>query len=536
MDEFDFVIVGGGSSGCVVASRLSEDPKVTVALVEAGGFGNGWVVKLPAAGVLMVPSTLKNWAFETLQQANLNGRRGYQPRGKVLGGSSAINAMIYTRGHRWDYDHWASLGNEGWSFDEVLPYFKKAERNDEFGEPWHGRDGPLPVSKSRTDNPFHAIFLEAARQAQFPLCEDFNVPEPEGLGVYQVTQKNGERWSVARAYLHPHIGARPNLHVECNARVLRILFDEGRRATGVEFEHGGHRRIFRARSEVILSAGALQSPQILMLSGLGDENELRQFGIRTVAHLPAIGKNLQDHPDFIFGYKSRSLDLLGFSIRGFGRLARETKRYITKRRGMLTTNFAEAGGFLKTRPELSIPDIQLHFVVAMVDDHARTLHWGHGFSCHVCLLRPRSRGTVRLQSANPMAAPSIDPNFLGEPADFEQMVEAFKVTRRLMDAPALASQRTLDWVTSNVHSDDDIHAILRERVDTVYHPVGTCRMGPDETSVVDPSLRVRGVSGLRVVDCSIMPTIIGANTNAPAIMIGEKAAAMIRSGAGHGRS
>ncbi len=533
MDEFDFVIVGGGSSGSVVASRLSEDPDTSVALLEAGNAGDSWVVTTPAAGVFMVPSSLNNWAFETVPQAGLNGRRGYQPRGRVLGGSSAINAMVYTRGHRWDYDHWASLGCAGWSFDEVLPYFKKAECNEEFGEPWHGCEGPLPVSRSRTGNPFHKLFLEAARQAEFPLCDDFNVPEPEGLGIYQLTQKNGERWSAARAYLHPHIGVRRNLHVHCGARVLRILFD-GRRAVGVEYEQGGRRFSLRARREVIVSAGALQSPQILMLSGIGDANELQRFGIPVVMHLPGVGKNLQDHPDFIFGYRARSLDLLGLSLLGIGRLAREAGRYVTERRGMLTTNFAEAGGFLKTRHDLDIPDIQLHFVVAMVDDHARRLHWGHGFSCHVCLLRPQSRGTVKLQSPDPMAAPAIDPNFLGEPEDLEQMIDGFKVTRRLLDAPALAAQRTIDCFTADVRSDDEIRSILRARVDTVYHPVGTCRMGNDELSVVDPELRVRGVSGLRIVDCSIMPTLVGANTNAPAIMIGEKAAALIQATAHEG--
>lgn len=531
MDECDFVVVGGGSSGCVVASRLSEDPDTTVVLVEAGGLGADWIVRTPAAGIFMVPSRLHNWAFETVPQSGLNGRRGYQPRGKVLGGCSAINAMVYTRGHRWDYDHWASLGCTGWSFDEVLPYFRKAECNEEFGDPWHGRAGPLPVSRSRTDNPFHAVFVEAARQGGFPLCEDFNVPEPEGLGIYQVTQKNGERWSAARAYLHPHMSTRRNLHVACGAHAQRILF-EGKRAAGVEFEQGGERRIVRARREVILSAGALQSPQILMLSGIGDAGEMQAFDIPVVAHCPGVGQNLQDHPDFIFGYKAKSLDLLGLSLSGSGRLSREVLRYVRARRGMIATNFAEAGGFLKTRPERDIPDIQLHFVVAMVDDHARRLHWGHGFSCHVCLLRPRSRGTVRLQSADSRAAPLIDPNFLGEPEDLDDMVEGFKITRRLMDAPAFASRRIAECFTADVRTDDEIRAVLRQRVDTVYHPVGTCRMGGDDGSVLDPQLRVRGVDALRVVDCSIMPTLVGGNTNAPAIMIGEKAAAMIRSDPG----
>lgn len=527
VDEFDFVIIGGGSSGSVVASRLSEDPNSSVALLEAGSPGDGWVVRTPAAGVFMVPTKLNNWTFETVPQAGLNGRRGYQPRGRVLGGSSAINAMIYTRGHRWDYDHWAELGCTGWSFDEVLPFFKKAECNEEFGDPWHGREGPLPVSRSRTDNPFQEIFLEAARQAQLPLCQDFNVPEPEGLGIYQVTQRNGERWSAARAYLHNHVGVRKSLHVDCGARVRRILFDQ-RRAIGVEYEQNGQLRVLRVRREVILSAGALQSPQILMLSGIGDADELRAVGIPVIKHLPEVGRNLQDHPDFIFGYKARSLDLLGISVRGMGRLAREARRYMATRRGMLTTNFAEAGGFLKTHPELSMPDIQLHFVVAMVDDHARRLHWGHGFSCHVCLLRPRSRGSVKLKGPDPYAAPAVDPNFLGDPDDLEQMVDGFKMTRHLLDAPSLVKFRTEDCFTAGVHNDDEIRGILRERVDTVYHPVGTCRMGSDATSVVDPSLRVRGMGGLRIVDCSIMPTLVGGNTNAPAIMIGEKAAMMIR--------
>jgi choline dehydrogenase-like flavoprotein len=439
--------------------------------------------------------------------------------------------MVYTRGHRWDYDHWADLGCTGWSFDEVLPFFQKAECNEEFGSPWHGREGPLPVSRSRTDNPFHGIFLEAARQAQFPLCDDFNVPEPEGLGIYQVTQKNGERWSAARAYVQPYIGARRNLHVECGARVTRLLFN-GRRAIGVEYVRGGQRHILRARCEVILSAGALQSPQLLMLSGIGDASELREFGIPVMVHLPGVGKNLQDHPDFIFGYKAKSLDLLGFSMKGLGRFMRESRRYTSRRRGMLTSNFAEAGGFLRTRPDLDMPDIQLHFVVAMVDDHARSLHWGHGFSCHFCLLRPRSRGTVRLQSPDPMAPPLIDPNFLGDPEDLEQMVDGFKVTRRLLDAPVLAAWKTFDYYTANVHSDDEIRTVLKKRVDTVYHPVGTCRMGNGDGAVVDPSMRIHGVEGLRVVDCSIMPTLVGGNTNAPAVMIGEKASAMIRNSLG----
>jgi choline dehydrogenase-like flavoprotein len=530
MDELDYLVLGAGSAGCTLAGRLSEDAGVTVGLLEAGGTGDSWIVDTPLAGVLMVPTRINNWAFETVPQRGLDGRRGYQPRGRALGGSSAINAMIYTRGHRADYDHWASLGNEGWSFADVLAYFKKSECNEDFSGEWHGRAGPLNVAGLRTDNLFHRIFLQAAREAGFPICEDFNGPEQEGLGLYQVTQKNGERCSAARAFIRPHLGKRPNLRVECSARVLRILV-EGNRAIGAEYRQNGRRKILRARREVIVSAGAIQSPQILMLSGIGDGNELRKFGIEVVRHLPGVGRNLQDHPDFVFGYQAPSLDLLGLSGAGLLRLAREFRRYRRERRGMVTTNFAEAGGFLKTRSDLAVPDIQLHFVVAMVEDHARRLRAGHGFSCHVCLLRPKSTGAVTLAGDDPLAAPLIDPNFLDHPDDVEGMVAGFKLTRRLLDAPALASVRTRDLFTADVRSDDDIRAVLRRRVDTVYHPVGTCRMGVDEHAVVDPTLKVRSLAGLRVVDASIMPTLVGGNTNAPTIMIGEKAADMIRADA-----
>jgi len=530
MDELDYLVVGAGSAGCVVASRLSEDADVTVGLLEAGGAGDSWIVKTPLAGVLMVPTHINNWAFATVPQRGLDGRRGYQPRGRALGGSSAINAMVYTRGHPADYDHWAALGNQGWSFADVLPYFKMSECNEDFANEWHGRTGPLNVARLRTDNPFHRVFLQAAREAGFPLCDDFNGPAQEGAGLYQVTQKNGERCSAARAYIHPHLGKRRNLRVECRARVLRIPV-EGSRAVGVEYQQNGERKLLRARREVILSAGALQSPQLLMLSGIGDGNELRKFGIAVVRHLPEVGRNLQDHPDFVFGFQSMSRDLLGLTPAGLLRLLREFWRYRRARRGMLTTNFAEAGGFLKTRPDLAIPDIQLHVVVAIVEDHARRLRAAHGFSCHVCLLRPKSRGVVMLAGNDPLAAPLIDPNFLGHPDDVEDMVAGFKLTRRLLDAPALAALRSRDLFTADVHNDDDIPAVLRRRVDTVYHPVGTCRMGVDAQAVVDPMLKLRGLSGLRVADASIMPTLIGGNTNAPTIMIGEKAAAMIRADA-----
>ena len=528
MEEFDYVVVGGGSAGCVVASRLSEDPKVRVCLLEAGGAGDTWVVKAPIGIAIMVPSKTNNWAFETVPQPGLNGRKGYQPRGKALGGSSAINAMVYIRGHRSDYDGWAARGNAGWAYDDVLPYFKKSENNEVLHDAFHGTGGPLNVARIRTGNPFQEYFLEAGRQLQLPINEDFNGAHQMGLGIYQVTQKNGERWSAARAYIEPN-RSRPNLKVITAAQARKVMFD-GKRATGVEYGRDGKTETVRARREVILSSGALQSPQLLMLSGIGNASDLKSAGVDVVQHSPDVGQNLQDHIDFAFSYRSDSLDLFGISFAGLRKLWREIGRYRKAGVGMITSNVAECGGFLKTDPNLDVPDIQLHFSTATADNHGRTRHFGHGFGCHVCLLRPKSRGSVTLQSADPSAPPRIDPKFYDHPDDLETMVKAYKITRRIMDAEPLAKWRTAELHSDDVRTDDDIRTVLRKRSDTVYHPVGTARMGVDELAVVDPQLRVRGVEALRVVDASIMPTLIGGNTNAPSIMIGEKAADMIRAG------
>jgi choline dehydrogenase-like flavoprotein len=530
--EFDYLIVGGGSAGCVLAARLSEDPGVRVALLEAGGEGRGPLVDIPAGTVAMLPTRLNNWAFETVPQPGLNGRRGYQPRGKGLGGSSAINAMVYVRGHQSDFDRWAALGNPGWGYDDVLPYFRKAEDNERLGAPYHGQGGPLAVSDSRTESPYHRIFLKAAREAGFALNPDFNGADQEGMGIYQVTQRNGRRCSAAHAYLHPLMRAaqrRPNLTVYTRALAERIVF-EGRRAVGLQFVQQGTRQTLRARREVIVSAGALQSPQLLMCSGIGDAQVLGDHGIARVAHLPGVGLNLQDHIDLILSYRLPDTALLGLSLAGTWRLAREARRYRRERRGMLATNYAEAGGFVRLRPDSPAPEIQFMLITGIVEDHARRLRMGHGVSLHVTLLRPASRGAIGLNGPTMATPPRIDPSFYADPTDLETMVQGFKLGRRLMSAPAFASRITKELHTAQVRSDDDIRAALRARSDTVYHPVGTCRMGRDALAVVDAELRVHGMQGLRVVDASVMPTIVGGNTNAATIMIAEKAADLIRHG------
>jgi choline dehydrogenase-like flavoprotein len=530
---YDYVLAGGGSAGSALAARLSEDPKVTVCLIEAGGEGESVLVRAPigVAAMLSGRPKINNWAFETVPQPGLNGRRGFQPRGKALGGSSAINGMIYIRGHRTDYDDWAALGCEGWLWNDVLPYFKRAEGNERGANDLHGGNGPLRVANQRSPRPITYAFVEACAENQIRRNDDFNGPEQEGAGLYQVTQfwggeKNGERCSAAAAYLHPVMN-RPNLTVITHAHATRIVFD-GKRATGVRYHRNGRDETAEARREVILCGGAFGSPQLLLLSGVGPADELRQHGIGVFYELPGVGKNLQDHLDYITSYSSKHTDLFGLTVGGVLNLFRGMLQWRKDGTGIFASPGSEGAAFLKSDPGLDRPDLQLHFIIAKIADHLRKIQVGYGFSCRVCQLRPYSRGEVGLTSSDPLAPPRIDPRFLSDERDAEILLKGVKLVRRIVGSPALAKYRHKELLTADVSSDEELMNYIRNRADTIYHPVGTCKMGVDDMAVVDPQLRVRGLQGLRVVDASILPTLIGGNTNAAAIMIAEKAADMIR--------
>ncbi|VVD88699.1 Alcohol dehydrogenase [acceptor] [Pandoraea eparura] len=521
--DYDYIIVGGGSAGCALAARLADGaPGSTIALIEAGPPDNSFLVRLPLGLAALVPfRSRRNYGYRTTPQPGLAGRQGYQPRGRGLGGSSSINAMIYTRGHPDDYNAWAEAGCTGWGWDDVLPYFRRNENNERGADAWHGSGGPLNVADLRTINPFSQHYVDAAREAGFPVSDDFNGPHYEGAGIYQVTQKDGQRWNAARAYLHGK--SRANLHVVTDALVQRVVF-EGKRAIGVKVQRRGALESIRARAEVVLSAGAFNSPQLLMCSGIGPAGHLRAHGVEVHVDAPGVGENLQDHIDVIINKYVAHRDLVGYTPAGLWHLLTQGLDYLRERRGLFASNVAEAGGFLRSDPSLARPDLQMHFLVGICDDHNRRLHLRRGLSLHACVLHPKSRGRVTLASADMRDAPQIDPAFLQAQEDVDTLLRGVRVIRRILAAPSLAQFGGEELHSRGIVSDEALTALIRARADTIYHPVGTCRMGSDAASVVDPELRVRGVEGLRVVDASIMPTLIGGNTNAPSMMIGEKAA------------
>ncbi len=554
MNEYDFIILGAGSAGSVLANRLSKNPNYNVCLIEAGSKDSDIRLHVPVGFAFLGENSKYNWEYETVPQEGFEEvavkqpaaevvdsaggvhkvenevfekRRGYQPRGKTLGGSSSINAMLYVRGHKWDYDHWASLGNDGWSYDDVLPYFKKAENNEEHDNEYHGKNGPLNVSKIRHKNKFVDDFVKTASKL-YPFNDDFNGEDQEGVGYYQTTQIKGQRCSAAKAYIKPAL-ERKNLTVMTDTHVDKILI-ENNKAIGVRcFNEDQVPFEIRAHKEVLLSSGAYGSPQILLRSGIGPGNEINKHGIDVINDLPGVGKNLQDHIDYLTIHKYNSIQLIGFSWKALlFKYPYEIIKYAVARRGLFTSTVAEAGGFIKTHDDLEVPDIQLHFIPALVIDHGREKVWGHGLGCHSCLLRPKSRGEVTLTSSDPFQNPSIDPKFLTHPDDMRVMIDGYKKTMEIMRTEPMNSYiKNHDFRPIDINDEADIEKAIRQKADTIYHPVGTCKMGVDEMSVVDSKLKVKGIKNLRVVDASIMPTLIGGNTNAPSIMIGEKASDLI---------
>ncbi len=534
---FDYVIVGAGSAGCVLANRLSADPDRSVLLIEAGGRDRNPLFRLPMLMGRLFQSGIYNWRYHTEPVPSLNGRSLYWPRGKVLGGSSTINGMIYVRGNRHDYDRWSQMGLAGWSYEEVLPAFRRSEGHVERDGTYHGTGGELTVCRARGENPLFDAFVQAGRQAGHPLNDDFNGAEQEGVGRYDFTIRRGRRCSASAAFLSP-IRQRRNLAILTDSLVRRVIVEAGR-ATGIEVAQGGETRALRAEREVILCAGTVNSPQLLMLSGIGTGDDLRRHGIRVVHELPGVGRNLQDHVDCVLAYACTRPITLYRELRA-DRLIRSVIEGMLLGRGVATTFPYEAGAFLKSRAEALAPDIQVHFMPAL--ESAASLHLpnpfkeapvekSHGFSMRVGPVNPESRGWIGLRSADPADAPLIQPNYLQSEADCRTTIAGIRMVRDVVAQLAFDAYRGPELAPGDaVQSDAELTAWLRANAMTTFHPVGTCRMGTDPMAVVDARLAVRGIAGLRVADASVMPLITSGNTNAPAIMIGEKAAAFIGGG------
>ena len=529
--EFDYIIIGGGSAGCVLANRLSADSNNRVCLLETGPSDNTPLVSTPIGVIGLMDSKKYNWMFNSEPEPTQHERTIYCPRGKVLGGSSAVNAMLYTRGTPSDYDHWASLGNKGWGYNDILPYFKSTQHQERGADDFHGTSGELNVAEGRSNHPLGETLLEACRQAGYTDNPDFNGAQQEGIGYYQVTQINGERCSAARAFLHP-IKERDNLTIITEARVARIII-ENKQAHGAEYQLQGQGPLqtVLAKKEVILSAGAFCSPQLLMLSGIGPEEELKQHNIALTHTLPGVGANLQEHIDIITVNESKLANTVALRPVGMAKMVKEIWQYTRERKGFLTTSIVETGGFIKSKPELNDPDMQLQFIPLVMEDHGRkkSTLLTYGYSLHNCLLRPKSRGRVSLHSNDHSADPKIELNMLSHPDDLTAMVDAVKINLNIFAQKAFDEGRGKSIFPSaqDSLSDEEIEAFVREKANHVYHPVGTCKMGHDDQAVVNDKLQVHGIQQLRVVDASIMPTLVAGNTNAPTIMIAAKAADMI---------
>jgi choline dehydrogenase len=522
MAQADYVIVGAGSAGCVLAARLSEDPSMRVLLLEAGGKSIHPNVAIPAAFAKQFKTKL-DWDYGTEPEPGCAERSLYIPRGKGLGGSSSMNAMLYVRGRPLDYDLWEAQGAPGWGWDDVRPYFLRSEHNERGESEHHATGGPLNVMDERSPRKLTGRFLAAAERSGIPRISDYNGPEQDGAALVQVTQKNGRRWSVADAYLRPNTD-RDNLEVITRAQVMRVEL-EGGRAVGVRYrDRRGHEQLARADREVVLAGGAIGSPQILLLSGIGPPEQLREVGVPTEVELPGVGENLQDHPYVVCIWEST----VGESLYGADK-PKALVEWLMRRTGPLTSSVAEAFAFVRSRPGLPAADLQYHFAPAYFNQNGFDELDGHAFTFGPVLVSPKSRGRLTLRSADPTDKPRIVTNSLTEPEDVAALVAGVKLAREIAAAEPLASAAGRELFPGpDVTSDDDIEADVRRRVELIYHPVGTCRMGSDDGAVVDPELRVRGVAGLRVADASIMPLIPGGNTNAPTIMVAERAADLIR--------
>jgi len=526
-DRYDYIVVGAGAAGCVVANRLSADPSTTVLLLEAGGRDWSPLIHMPV-GFTKLTSPAYNWGFETVPQPQLDNRPMWYPQGRTLGGSTSINAMIYIRGQREDYDRWAELGNDDWSYDKVLPFFRHAERNERLNDRFHGSEGPMSVTEQVQHNPLSKAFVRAAQELGLTFNPDFNGTVQEGVGWYDVTQRNARRESASTAYLRPARN-RPNLTIETHALGTKVIVENGR-ATGLRYTVKGRPRTAQADREVVLSGGSVNSPRLLLLSGIGPADELTALGIDVAHDLPGVGMNLQDHMDVYL-----TAETIPVSYNESDRplkAAAAGLQYVLYRTGPVTACVCEAGMFVRSGAAEPTPDIQMHALPAYVIDHGRMRVKGHGMTINTCNLRPKSIGSVTLRSPDPGVPPAIDPSFLSDPHDWKISMEGFRWGREMLATKAFAPFVVREHMPGkDVQTDAEIRAYIRQWAKTDYHPVGSCKMGHDDLAVVDQQLRVRGLQGLRVIDASIMPTLISGNTQATSIMIGEKGAHHILHGA-----